>query len=104
MKRYTVVWTPSAESDLANIWNNSFDQGGVSNAANSIDYILARDPFASSESRDDNNRIMIVQPLVVVFKVEEPGLLGDRVGRVGISVRSREQFRRAPCEASSRSA
>ena len=40
--KYTVTWTPSAEQDLAALWNAAPDRQAVADAADEIDTSLAR--------------------------------------------------------------
>jgi plasmid stabilization system protein ParE len=47
--RYTVVWLPSAEEELANIWNGAADRQAVSRAANEIEILLRTSSQARAE-------------------------------------------------------
>jgi hypothetical protein len=42
--KYTVVWLPPAERGMTLLWLNAMDQQAVTNAADTIDLELARDP------------------------------------------------------------
>lgn len=66
---YTVDWIPSAENDLAEIWNGATDQADVTAAADAIDADLARDPWRVGESREGVSRIHVRQPLAVEYDV-----------------------------------
>jgi plasmid stabilization system protein ParE len=68
--RYTVLWRPSAEQNLAEIWTKAVDRGAVARAADSIDRLLAQDPVSQGESRAGNTRVLLVEPLGVYFDVE----------------------------------
>jgi hypothetical protein len=68
---WTAVWTKSSLARLATMWMNAPNQNTVSLAANSIDETLRRDPYALSESRADNARVMFVPPLGVAFDVSD---------------------------------
>ena len=68
---YTVNWRPSAEQDLANLWNSASDRSAIASAADAIDDALARNPLAVGESRKENTRIGFETPLVVIFDVDE---------------------------------
>jgi hypothetical protein len=70
--RYTVVWTPAAEEDLAALWLTAPDRTAVTSAANTIDVVLANDPDQQGESRYDTVRELFVPPLGVDFDVQEP--------------------------------
>ncbi len=67
--KWTVLYRPSAQDQLARIWMNARDQQAVTNAADEIDRILASDPLRSGESRDGNTRIIIEQPLTALFEL-----------------------------------
>lgn len=69
--KYTVVWKPSAEAELARLWADATDRAALSAAADSVDGLLARDPEVRGESRQGSARIIVVQPLVVAFDVRE---------------------------------
>jgi plasmid stabilization system protein ParE len=68
--KYTVVWKPAAEQELASIWTNATDRQAVTAAAHRIDELLQRDPEQAGESRPSGIRILIVPPLAVRFKVD----------------------------------
>jgi hypothetical protein len=67
---YTVEWVPVALSDLADLWNHAPDRAAVAAAANEMDARLARDPLSQGESREGDTRILVVQPLAVLFEVD----------------------------------
>jgi plasmid stabilization system protein ParE len=68
---YSVIWQPTAESMLADVWNHASDRNAVTRAANQIDARLANDPTNEGESRGNSLRITFEQPLVVYFRVIE---------------------------------
>ena len=68
---YTVVWRPSAERALAEIWISAGDRRRVTDAANSIDALLRTAPLEVGESRMSNIRILTVLPLSVYYDVHE---------------------------------
>ena len=68
---YTVVWTPAALNELADLWVNAADRADVTLASDTIDAALRIDPDAQSESRSGKTRIMIVPPLAVSYDVED---------------------------------
>lgn len=76
--RYTVLWVPSAERDLAAIWTTSEERGSVASAANTIDALLREDATSRGEACFDTVRTLIVPPLGVDFEVQED----DRIVRV----------------------
>lgn len=75
---YTVLWTPSAESELARLWTTAADRAQLTNAADALDAALARDPRALGESRGGETRIAVEPPLAVLFDIDED----DRIVRV----------------------
>ncbi len=81
----TVVWQPTAEATLADLWNNAPDRAAVTRAANTIDALLKRDPLGVGESRTDNLRVLFVPPLAVDYEVLEDDCLVRvlKVWRVG---------------------
>ncbi|OHB85401.1 MAG: hypothetical protein A2V98_12660 [Planctomycetes bacterium RBG_16_64_12] len=68
---YTVVWRPSAERALAEIWTSADDRQTVSDAANAIDALLRTTPLDVGESRVANIRILTVLPLSLYYDVHE---------------------------------
>lgn len=73
--KYTVVWRPSAEQQLAHLWNEATDRAAVTMAANRLDAWLRRTPATQGESRGGVTRILVEEPLVVLFDVEEQDCL-----------------------------
>ena len=66
---YTVLWRPSPERDLAQIWIDSSDRDQVAKAADILDEALRRDPTSLGESRGDVTRIATESPLAILFDV-----------------------------------
>ena len=67
---YTVEWLPSAEEELADLWNNAADRKDVTAAADAIDADLSSDPLSLGESRAGRTRIVFHRPLAVLFDVD----------------------------------
>lgn len=67
--RFTVVWIPFALKELADLWNHALDRQEVADASDTVDMILRANPYADSESREGNLRILFVPPLAVLFEV-----------------------------------
>ena len=67
--KYTVLWVPKAEQELARIWMEAKDRKAVTTAAHSIEFELRHDPNSKGESREFDRRILLVPPLGVLFKV-----------------------------------
>jgi hypothetical protein len=68
---WTVAYKPSAEQELARLWNDAPDRAAVTDAANQIDALLKVDPLTQGESRSGTTRILFVPPLAVLFEVSE---------------------------------
>jgi hypothetical protein len=79
---YTVVWKQVAEDVLTLLWIKADDREAITAAANQIDQLLRSNPELYGESREGNERVWIVPPLVVVFEVQDQ----DRIVTV-LSVR-----------------
>jgi hypothetical protein len=69
--KFTVLWTPRAEDDLASIWLDAAQRPAISAAANKIDTLLSRDPNEQGRPRFDTVRELVVPPLGVDFDVPE---------------------------------
>jgi hypothetical protein len=69
--KYTVVWLTPAQNHLADIWTAAPDKPAVTAASNAIDGILGHDPYANSKPLSDNERVMFVDPLGVVYRVSD---------------------------------
>ena len=69
--KYTVIWRPSAEAQLAELWTSAADREAVSAAADEIDAKLRADAVHQGESRWDATRILITPPLAIYFDVSE---------------------------------
>ncbi|HZT81247.1 MAG TPA: hypothetical protein VFA26_13540 [Gemmataceae bacterium] len=73
---YTVIWRRRLiEHDLAGYVVSAMQQGddvaAITPAMNEIDRLLATDPHAPGESRDEFERVLIVPPLVVGCEIHE---------------------------------
>ncbi len=66
--KYTVIWQPSAESDLATVWTESKKRSVISQAANRIENWLRTDSEEVGESREDGRRLLIESPLAVIYR------------------------------------
>jgi hypothetical protein len=73
--KYTVVWLPGAEQELADLWLDSAERADVTDASNRIDRLLRDDPERWGESREDDQRVLFVAPLGVLFRVKPPDCL-----------------------------
>jgi len=66
--RYTVVWDPAAERELARLWNQGPDRGAVSKASDAIDRTLARNPLGAG-TPSGADLVLTVRPLQVLYSV-----------------------------------
>ena len=69
--RYTVVWLSSALDDLMAIWTNAYDRQAVSDAADGIEQILRTDPVLRGETIMGSLRVLLSEPLQVIYRVME---------------------------------
>jgi hypothetical protein len=67
--KWTVVYRPPAQDELANVWLSAPDPQAVAAAAEEIDRLLANDPLKVGESRDGTTRIITERPLTVLYDV-----------------------------------
>lgn len=78
--RYTVIWLPTALNELTNLWIDALDRAAVSSASDRIDRLLATAPLDHGESRQQNTRVLLVEPLGVEYEVDE----ADRKAQVNV--------------------
>lgn len=69
--RYTVIWTDTAEQNLAELWMAALDRNAMNSAANIVDQLLAEDPETRGEARFDTVRSLVIVPLGVDFEIIE---------------------------------
>jgi hypothetical protein len=72
--KYSVVWRPFAEYQLADIWLGARNQQAVADASDEIDRQLRHDPAKLGEPDSQGWRILAVPPLVATFEVSEEDL------------------------------
>jgi hypothetical protein len=69
---YTVLWSRSAQSELAELWISAVDRAALSAAADLMDAALASNPFDCGESREQSEfRIMFAYPLAIELQVNQ---------------------------------
>jgi hypothetical protein len=68
--RYTVVWMPQAQDELAQIWIDAADRQAVTNAAPVVDRTLRTDAHRQGRPLG-GDRVLSVPPLAVVFSVSQ---------------------------------
>ena len=66
--KYTVIWRPSAERELARIWNSAENRALVTSAADEVDRLLRSQPLEIGESREDGYRVLFEPPLGVFYE------------------------------------
>lgn len=69
--RYTVIWTDTAEQNLAELWMAALDRNAMNSAANIVDQLLAEDPETRGEARFDTVHSLVIVPLGVDFEIIE---------------------------------
>lgn len=67
--KYTVIWVPTAEQELAALWMDAANREAVTRASHTIDYLLGRDPLGEGEPRPGGGRVLLVPPLGVLYEV-----------------------------------
>jgi hypothetical protein len=68
---FTVIWQPTAQQRLAQLWMDGPNRQAISAAANAIDAALKREPLSQGESRFDSTRILVRPPLAVYYDVSK---------------------------------
>jgi hypothetical protein len=77
--KYTVVWLPDAEQELAALWLDPASRADVTDASDRIDRMLRRDPERWGESRSDDQSVLFVAPLGVLFRIKPEDCLVEIV-------------------------
>jgi hypothetical protein len=71
--KYAITWKPKAISELAQAYLDARtagrDTSALRQAVAEVDHLLANDPTSVGESRDGDNRVVIVTPLTVTYVV-----------------------------------
>jgi plasmid stabilization system protein ParE len=67
---FTVLWTPTAHRDLAELWLDAANREEVRSAADTLDSILRRDAASMGESRYGSLRVVLAAPLGVDIDVD----------------------------------
>ncbi len=67
--KYTVIWMPKAQDELAELWLQASDRADVTAAANDIERLLERTPNQIGETLFDTVRSYELDPLAVEFEV-----------------------------------
>jgi len=66
---FTVVWKPTAERLLTEMWLDAADRQSIANAADAIDALLRSNPLSVGESRGGSSRLLYVAPLAAYYDV-----------------------------------
>jgi hypothetical protein len=69
--KFTVVWHPSAVDQLIALWLEAADRQAVTAAADEIDPALREDPILRGETLVATFRILVIEPLQVVYRVRD---------------------------------
>ncbi len=67
--KWTVVWKPAAERELADIWSLSAHRQKVTDAVEELEGLLKSSPLQLGESRDGITRVAFVVPIGMTFDV-----------------------------------
>ena len=67
--KFTVVWKPEAEQQLAAIWLLAADRKAIASSTDRLERALSSRPDTIGEERPDNRRIAFVDPLAVIYQV-----------------------------------
>jgi hypothetical protein len=72
---FTVRWEEQAVNELTTLWVNatSEERKKITACSHKVDQLLQANASDEGESRVDDQRLLFVLPLAVVFKVEEDG-------------------------------
>jgi mRNA-degrading endonuclease RelE of RelBE toxin-antitoxin system len=69
--KYTALWTPTAERDLAELWLQAADREAVRSAADTLESLLRMDTHLRGESRYESLRVVHAAPLGVDIDVDQ---------------------------------
>ncbi len=69
--KYTLIWKPAVEDRLAQLWIEATDRQAIASAADEIDRYLRTHPSSVGEARDALTRILIADPLAIIYEVNE---------------------------------
>jgi mRNA-degrading endonuclease RelE of RelBE toxin-antitoxin system len=69
--KWTVIWKSDAERQLTSLWLSSRRRQSIKEAAEELDRAAAWNPIQLGESREMDERIVIIRPLAARIKVIE---------------------------------
>jgi hypothetical protein len=67
--KFTVIWRPEAEEELAQLWVDASDRNAIARAAISFDAALRRAPLDVGESQNEPTRLAFIDPFAFIFDV-----------------------------------
>ena len=73
MSPFAVIWPREHENELARLWVNASNKAAVAAAANRIDHLLARDPYAYGEDLSEGLYRIVELPLGVYYSIDSIG-------------------------------
>ncbi len=74
--KYTVVWKPAAEAELARLWMSATNRSEFTAAVNLAEGLLKHDPHSQGESRSAGTRLLILKPIGLRFAIfDDDGLV-----------------------------
>jgi hypothetical protein len=73
--KYRVDWIDLAQERLEAIWTAATNKLAVFNASNTIDSLLAKDPYRNEAIFGGNEHTLIVEPLAVDYVILEDARL-----------------------------
>jgi hypothetical protein len=76
--KFTVVMSPVADHQLAEIWMNATDRASVSQAFDRIEVLLKREAHVLGRLHPSGWRVVTMSPLAVTFRVS----MDDRLVKV----------------------
>ncbi len=69
--KYTVVWSPEAENELAEVWIDAVDRQAITVAQEAIDNKLSANPGECVTHVAEGLYLLRVPPLQVLFEIHE---------------------------------
>lgn len=72
--RYSVLWTPTAERDLAELWLQALDRQAIRSAADTLDSLLRINAHLRGESRYGSLRVVLASPMGIDIEVNQDDL------------------------------
>lgn len=73
--KFTVIWTPVAEQELAELWLAADDKAEVTRISQAVEQQLKIDPEHTGESRVGSVRLVLEPPLAFAFSVSRDDCL-----------------------------